>query len=168
MANTYIPIAKSVLAADAAYSEITGIPSTYTDLLLLISGRDTDTNLYGDLQIKPNNLSTNQSNTILYGNGASAASTRDSIFGTYAYHSNTSGSNTANTFGSIEVYIPNYAGSTYKVISISGNMETNATTSFIASVASLWSNTSAITSIRIVPFSGNLKSGTRFDLYGIS
>jgi hypothetical protein len=79
---------------------------------------------------------------------------------------------TANTFGNQELYIPNYAGSTVKQTSNFGVAETNATSLGSAyafgAVASLFNSTAAITSVTIIPVTGNWVSGSSFYLYGIS
>ncbi len=55
----------------------------------------------------------------------------------------------ASTFASTEVYIPNYAGSTNKSYAVDQVQETNGTTAYMNLLAGLWSNTAAITSIKI-------------------
>jgi hypothetical protein len=75
---------------------------------------------------------------------------------------------TASTFGSIKVYIPNYAGANNKSFSVDGVTETNAAASDAILTAGLWSQTTAINQL-------TFKSGSATDfnqhstatLYGI-
>lgn len=174
MANTYVAIAKTVLTGTQATITFSSIPSTYTDLVLLISGRGdgtSDSGLQPDIKFN-NSATSDYSRTRLegYANaGASAAasdnSTGSSAFGGIALP-NAGASSTSNTFGSIEIYIPNYAGSTNKIASITAVREVNATTWYnVRAIAGLRSNTAAVTEINIT--GSSFVSGSRFDLYGI-
>jgi hypothetical protein len=81
----------------------------------------------------------------------------------------TGASATASTFGSAQTYIPNYAGSTAKSGSSEGVSENNATTAVATMDAVLWSLTNAITSIKLLPFTGtNFVQYSTATLYGIS
>jgi hypothetical protein len=76
---------------------------------------------------------------------------------------------TANTFGSAQIYIPNYTSSVAKSVSLDGSTENNNTTSYNSIVAGLWNNTAAITSITFTDQnSGNFVVGTMFSLYKIT
>jgi hypothetical protein len=57
---------------------------------------------------------------------------------------------TASTFSNDAIYIPNYSGSTNKSVSIDTVTENNATAAHQTITASVWANTAAITSIKIV------------------
>jgi hypothetical protein len=76
---------------------------------------------------------------------------------------------TSNTFSSTQVYIPNYAGSTNKSVSIDHVTENNATNAYFSGiVAGLWSNTAAITSVKILDQDGgSLVAGSTASIYGI-
>jgi hypothetical protein len=77
---------------------------------------------------------------------------------------------TANTFGNIQAYIPNYAGSNNKSLSCDGVTETNATSGtnrLLSLSASLWANSAAITSINLTPQAGNFVQYSTATLYGI-
>ena len=79
------------------------------------------------------------------------------------------GTATANTFGNMEIYIPNYAGSSNKSVSVNQVGEDNAATAYATLLAGLWSNTAAITSIKLTPFSGGasfVQYSTAY-LYGV-
>lgn len=168
MANTYVKIATvTVPGAGAASMDFTSIPSTYTDLCLKVSARsDTSGASNGQfLTLKLNNLTTNFTWRYLYGSGSAAGSGSGSN-GTIAYIDPSS--YTASTFGNAEVYLPNYAGSTNKSISIDSVNENNATAAEMALWASLWSNSAVINQVTLVPFAGNFVQYSTATLYGIS
>jgi len=75
---------------------------------------------------------------------------------------------TASTFGNCQAYIPNYTSSAYKSISAEGVAEGNTTAMLSAIDAGLWSDTSAITSIKLFVPSFNLLQYSTASLYGIS
>jgi hypothetical protein len=167
---TYVAIAKTVLSADQTDVTFSAIPSTYTDLLLVISARSSDTGNVDRLKITVNASATNYSNNYVYANGTTATAGTLSGGNTYIQMWGiTANGATANSFGNAEVYLPNYTGSTNKVLSVTGAAENNSATAYYEGItAGLWSNTSAITSITLDPVVGaDFKSGSRFDLYGI-
>ena len=168
MATTCKLIAKVTLGSDAANIEFTSIPGTYTDLLLSVSLRSNRASVNrDDCKMEFNGSSANLSSRVLIGNGSSASSSSDAsvLYGPPA----TGSTATASTFGNGYAYIPNYAGSTNKSVSVEGTTESNETTTLIYAVAGLWSNTAAITSIKLLPYSGtNFVTGSSAFLYGIT
>jgi hypothetical protein len=153
----------TVGAGGAASIDFTSIPQTYTDLVVKVSVRQT-TGSFPTLFFYFNGLTTNRSFRSLYGTGSSAISSN----GTDAIAGLTTGSSeTANTFGSFDIYIPNYAGSTNKSASADGVSENNATTSYQFLVANLWSSTAAITSLTLLT-GGTLAQHSSASLYGIT
>ena len=163
MANTYTLIASSTVGSGGAASiDFSSIPSTYTDIVLKASLRTTCTDPDDYLNIKPNNSTANLTFRYLRGTGsavASATTERPAVDGSGA---------TASTFGNLEIYIPNYAGSTYKSFSIDTVTENNATAALTTLNAHLWSDTSAIN--RIVLASGQSFNFVQYStayLYGI-
>ena len=161
---TYNLIATTTVGAGGASSiDFTGIPQTYTDLKVVLSVRSSDGS--GSLRVQPNGLTTNLSSRRLEGSGSGASSATDgSIIFIYAV---TISSYTASVFSNIEIYIPNYAGSTYKSVSADGVMENNATEAYQNLVAGLWSNTAAITSLTLAKSSGTFVQYSSASLYGI-
>lgn len=164
MANTYRLIQTITVGSGGAASiEFGSIPQTYTDLKVLLSVRSSDGS--GTLRVQPNGLTTNLSSRRLEGSGSTATSATDgSVIAIYAV---TLSSYTASVFSNIEIYIPNYAGSTNKSVSADGVMENNATESYQNLVAGLWSNTSAITSLTLAKSTGNFVQFSSASLYGI-
>ena len=166
MPITYEAIATvTVGSGGAADIQFTSIPGTYTDLLLKLSGRTTASGVGNFIDAAFNGSTSNFSYRLLEGNGSSALSTN----GTSSLISSATGSTaTSNTFGNSEIYIANYNSSNYKSISSENMGETNATTAYIDIVASLWSNTAAITSITLTPSGGNnFVQYSTATLYGI-
>jgi hypothetical protein len=167
MATTFTKIASvSVGVLGAATIDFTSIPSTYTDLCLKISARGSTTiglsgHFYG---ITLNNTSANRSQRFLQGDGSGTASGSSSSFTSYMNPSDW----TSNTFANNEIYIPNYAGSTNKSMSLDVVTENNATASFAAFYAQLWSDTSAINRITLTANAGTFVQYSTAVLYGIN
>ena len=167
MPNTYTLIASSTLASNQASIDFSSIPSTYTDLVVLISARSIRATYSDDsIAVKFNNNSTSYSSKHLEGNGASASSYSGGTTNVSIYVP-ADGAATANTFSNNIIYIPNYAGSTNKSFSIEDLMETNATTAYMSLIAGLWSNTAAINQITLTGVFANLKTNSTAYLYGI-
>jgi hypothetical protein len=164
MANTYEIIDKVTLTSTQASITFSSIPGTYTDLLVKLSARtDWSNGINADgILIRPNSSSTNMTARRLTGSGSTADS--DTNIGPIT---TANASSTSNTFGNSEIYIPNYAGSTNKSMSIDGVSESNTTTTYLGLFANLWSNTSVISSLQILGQNGSFVSGSSFYLYGI-
>ena len=163
---TQIGTAQVAGSGGAANLTFSSIPGTYTDLVIFISGRFSSG--AGFNLIDFNGLSTaNFSNRILEGTGSSVISF---VAGNTNYAGALDGSgDTANTFSNQQIYIPNYAGSTFKSISFEAVMETNGTTAYIDAGALLWSNTAAITSIKLATHTAaNYAQHSSAYLYGVS
>ena len=166
MANTYTLIEAKTLASAVASVSFTSIPSTYTDLQLLVSARGTTTFANGGYVylFYPNGATTNLTSRYILGSGSAASSVTDTAPFIYM----TPSDYTASTFGSDAIYIPNYAGATYKSFSIESLNENNATAANINLVAGLWSQTTAISSITLTTASANFAVNSTFYLYGIN
>jgi hypothetical protein len=168
-ATTMRLIAKQTLGSDTASVTFSDIPSTYTDLYLVYSARSAISDTYDDLKIRFNGSTTGYSCRILYGYNTTPASASFAEILGMMVSGNTA---TSNTFGSGEIYIPNYASTTVnKSVSLTSCSENNSSTMvFLYAAAGLWSNTAAITSLTIDDYSGgsNIKSGSSFFLYGIT
>ena len=158
MPQTYTPIATyTVPSAQASYT-FTSIPSTYTDLILIVDG-----SLSGASVVKVQlngDTATNYSYTYVYGSGSATGSGRVSseAFGTLGYSSTS-----AERFTDIAHFM-NYSNTTtYKTIIDRGNTTSTQT---VATV-NLWRSTAAINSIKVFPNTTNLATGTTLTLYGI-
>jgi hypothetical protein len=164
MANTYTLIASNTVGSGGVASvTFSSIPATYTDLVVKISGRNTSSGDWFNLNF--NGSTANFTGKQLFGTGGAAYS-YSKTDGTEAYVNNNS-STTASTFSNSEIYIPNYAGSTNKSFSIDSVTENNGATAYAVLYAGLWSQTAAITSLTFAPNSNTLAQYSSFYLYGI-
>jgi len=154
-------------AGGAANIDFTSIPQTYTDLLLVVSGRSTAAVVAANISMTFNGSATGYSTKNIWGNGAAAQNDNSSTTFLYASVAASGASATASVFGNSSFYIPNYAGSTNKSVSMDLVTENNATTAYDGFVAGLWSNTAAITQITMVLNTGNFAQYSSASLYGI-
>lgn len=155
-------------AGGSASIDFTSIPSTYTDLVLKYSIRTARTGDPGDeIFITFNGSATGYSSRAIIGYGNSTSS---SVGGSTQINRDwaATANATASTFGNQELYIPNYAGSNSKSVSIDSVTENNAVWAYAALTAGLWSNSAAITSIKLVPEVGpTILEFSSATLYGI-
>jgi len=162
---TYTLIEHRELTSSQASITLSSIPSTFTDLYLVISARSAGGTNW-QIRIEPNSSTSNLTTRRLWGNGASAFSDTSSTE-VWAGDINDT-STTANTFSSHSIYIPNYTSSNHKSFSNEGVTENNATTARQSIIAGLWQNTAAISSLRFTMFGDSFGSGTSLTLYGIT
>ena len=144
--------------------DFTSIPATYTDLCLKVSARSSVSSTMAYFDLKFNTSIVGWSGRFLYGTGSAAGSASQAYFGGAMPGANA----TASTFGNAEIYIPNYASSNYKSVSIDAVAENNATLAEEDFNAQLWSNTAAINAITLFPEnSANFVTYSSASLYGI-
>jgi len=173
MANTYVKIASATVGSGGTSSvSFTSIPQTYTDLQMLVSFRtNAPSESWGGADVRFNGVGSGYSGRYIRlagGTGAdsgsySAASTLNVLYGN-------GNSSVANSFGSGQIYIPNYANNQNKSISMEQVNEDNQTVVYSNIWAALWSNTAAITSIEFTPSLGGaslFRQHSTFTLYGI-
>lgn len=175
MPVTYKKIASvTVGSGGAANIEFTNIPATYTDLVVKLSARNSTTsNGESYVKVEFNSVTSNYSRRNLYRSGSSVFSDNASAEAAWFYIFIVGGGSTASTFSNTEIYIPNYAGSNQKNISVDTVSENNATASAQGFFSMLNSSTAAITSLKITGHDGskvdsNLVQYTTATLYGVS
>jgi hypothetical protein len=156
-------IETKTLGTAAAAIEFTSIPQDGTDLVAVVSARSSSTG--NTINITFNGDTTGYSNRALQGSGSAASSFAN--FNRYAALV-TASNETISTFSNNTIYIPNYTGTSNKSYSTDGVSENNATESYMALIAGLWSNTAAITSLLLSPLSGNFDAGSTVSLYKIT
>lgn len=158
MPATYEPIATTTLSSNAASTTFTSIPSTYTDLIIIVQGYMTaDENVY--LQFNSDTAS-NYSNTTLGGDASSAFSNRTSNQSKLLV----GGLFTSSTGQAIH-HVFNYANTTTNKTVLT---RSDTAGNIVQARVGLWRSTSAITSILIgADSSSNFISGATFTLYGI-
>lgn len=168
MAVTYKLIETVTVGSGGAASiEFTSIPQTYTDLQLVVSGRSTGAVVAANISMTFNGSATGYSTRNVWGNGSVVQNDSSSTSFIYGSVAVSGASATASVFGNSSFYIPNYAGSTNKSVSMDFVTENNATTAYNVLVAGFWSNTAAITQITMVLNSGNFAQYSSASLYGI-
>lgn len=164
--NTYEAIATQTLGSAAASITFSSIPSTYTDLVLVIGslGMNSDGSA-GRLRFN-GDTGSNYSNTVITGNGSAASSSRESGTSSIRIYGAVIGP-TANTNNdNVIVHIQNYANTTTnKTVLVRSNLPARET---IAGVG-MWRNTAAINSVTVVSYNGTdlFVTGSTFSLYGI-
>lgn len=165
MALTYTAIATvSAGSGGAANIEFTNIPGTYRDLIVLLSYRTTVTGPT-DGKISFNSSTANFSWTSLYSTGSAAVSGNNTVNNALGQVQGTGA--TANSFASVQLYIPNYGQSINKSFSVEYATANDGTVAYTGFVAGRWSNTATITSLAISLDSGNLAQYSTATLYGI-
>ena len=161
MPATYEPIATTTLSSTVSSITISSIPSTYTDLrlVLVLLG-------VGAVRIQPNSdAGARFSTRVLLGNGSTASSTENpsTSFGINLAEI-VSPSSTVPTLYTADIF--SYAGSTFKTILATGNGDRNGSGS-VGNLVGLWRDTTAISSIKIDSNGNDYYSGTIVTLYGI-
>jgi hypothetical protein len=163
MPSTYEPIATNTLGSAVSTYQFTSIPSTYTDLVVVMQPALSVSNnaIYLDFN---NDTATNYSFTVLSGNGSAVTTSRGSSAGLGSvandllYPSSTLGNTT------IIMNIQNYANTTTnKTYLVRGNQADSGSQELIG----LWRNTAAINAIKFYSAGSNFSIGSTFTLYGI-
>ena len=159
--NTYVALATVTPSAVSSFVVMSSIPSTYTDLILVGQYPKSAANS-ARITFNSDSSSGLYSQTILYGNGTSALSNRETGVN-YFYLMDYVSASTSNPNMSI-VHIMNYANTTtYKtVLDRSGVADAGTVAS-----AGLWRNNAAINRIDISTGGGTFSTGTTFTLYGV-
>ena len=98
----------------------------------------------------------------LGGNGSSIFNTSGNVYGFMNPSDFTS-----SVFSAGEFYIPNYTLANNKSYFSDSANETNATGANMVLYAGLWSDTAAVTSIKLVPYSGSFVQYSEATLFGI-
>ena len=173
MPATYEPIATSTLGSAAATISFTSIPSTYTDLVIVVYANSTASNhLYARWGNGSYDSGTNYSNVGLYTRettndfgcerNANVTYARLNPF-TYGVPA------AASTFGTTLVHLQNYSNTTTFKTAISRTAGLGAGEYAGTEVAAfLWRSTSAINQIQFTTASGsNFIIGTTITIYGI-
>lgn len=172
MPTTMKLIAKAALTSSAALIDFDNIPGTYTDLIVYVSGRCDDATgsfAFDNAYIRFNNSTSSFSMRMLRDVDVNLSSS-NSATGWIGDAPNSYA--TANTFGSLRVYIPNYTAATNKVYTVDAVSEsTTAVGNDISNsvMSGVWANTATITRVGFsVGSPDNWVSGSSAYLYGIT
>jgi hypothetical protein len=152
-------------AGGASSIEFTSIPQTGQDLVLLLSARSSRQNANTNLRLGLNGSSSNFARCILRGNGSGIAITydTDNIIGYF-----NGDASVTNSFGNTEITIANYTGSTNKSIMTNSVAEDQSSSASMMVNAIRWANTSAVTSITLIPDTYDFERYSTASLYIIS
>lgn len=163
MPATYDVIEARTLGSNQSSVTFSSIPSTYTDIKMIVNGIYTFNDTAFQLRFNGDSGS-NYSNTIIGGNGSSAFSARNTnnIWIECGWYQASGGTNATSI-----IDVLNYANTTtFKTLL---NRKGITSTSLDANVG-MWRSTSAINSIAMsfgAYGSPNFATGTTFTLYGI-
>jgi hypothetical protein len=151
--------------------EFTSIPQTFTDVVLQVSGRSSTGSTRADIFLTINgDTGSNYSIRRLIGfDSGSVQSYAESGTPTQTNLISITGNGaTADTFGNLGFYFPNYTSTTTKSFSVDNTAENNSTSAYIMGIfAGRYTTSSAITSIKIEPQSSNFMTGSILSLYGV-
>ena len=167
MANTFELIASSTAGSGGATDfTFTTIQANWTDLCVVLSSR-TATGGAADVLIQLNS-DTTAGNYVQRQIQGAGSGTPGSGSGQNQSATSSGSSDTASTFASSNIYIPNAFGSNYKSYSIDSVTENNATTAYATLRAGIWNNTAAITTIKLIHNGGaNFAQYSTAYLYGV-
>lgn len=168
MPRTYEPIASQTLNADASFIEFTSIAATWTDLVLVVTGRTSRTATTDEaVMVRFNgDTASNYSLTNLIANGTTVLSQRAS-------------SQTGAEWGVLNTSISSNTTPSMAILTVMSYANTNVNKTVlgvsardqgygVARYVGLWRSTSAITTVRVYPALGpDFKSGATASLYGI-
>lgn len=160
----------TVGSGGAANVEFTSISSTYTHLQVRLLARSTRTGNNTDYMNVTVNSDTGANYTYHYlqGDGSSAvAGAATSI--NQAYSSYIASADTGTSIFGVNILdLLDYANTNkYKTFRFLGGCDRNGTDGKVAMMSSVWMSTSAITSIKFAPSTGNFAQYSHFALYGI-
>lgn len=167
--STEVAIATTTLSTSSATITFNSIPSTYTDLKLVLCTTGLSESEYVYLQYNGDGYpSQNFSSVHLYGGGASAGSFRwTNAYGIYAHGIGAIGT-TPNVLITADIFY--YQSSNYKSCLISYSTDNNGS-GYVGRAAGLWRSTSAINSVNVRTSStagtSYFNVGTTATLYGI-
>lgn len=168
-------LASTTLSSAQSSIEFTSISGSYKHLWILATLRGTENNTTGALRLN-SDTGTNYAQVQNYtyitapGTGASRYTT-----GSQSQFRNNSGhvedtTRSANLFGQIEIYIFNYAGTSYKKSVVTKNVHAlDGSQTSMSDTYGIYNSASAITTVTIKGDSGsNLNAGSSAYLYGIA
>jgi hypothetical protein len=170
MALQLFKIADYTVESPVGSFTFSSIPSGYTDLVVKMSTRsaaNVNGSAYG-MGMTINGVGTNRTWQRLEGYDGTIVnsdSNTNDMMGVIQGNATT-----ASTFNNLEIYFPNYSGSTNKSFSVDGVNENNSSTgNDLYLFAGLWSQTAAITSLGFYDRNGSsgFIANSTFTLYGI-
>jgi len=163
--NTYEPIATTTLTSAVSEVSLSSIPSTYTDIIVVVTATTTADNADIQMYFNSDNTSGLYSKTQLEGTGSTAVSGRTSGANFIGLTSNLGVDDTNPSI--IILQFNNYSNTTTFKTVLSRETMWHSGASGTALRVGLWRNTAAISSITLKVNGSTWKSGSTFTLYGI-
>ena len=156
--STYTPISTTTLSGGTSYT-FNSIPSTYTDLVLILSVATASGSSNLAMQFNADTGS-NYSFTRIYGSGSTYPSSRaNSVPDNYIGDIGT-------TISTNIIQIQNYSSTSVSKTALS---RSNDTTTNVQAWVTLWRSTSAINAIKVYATGGQtFANGSTLTLYGIA
>ncbi len=163
------------LGAATASWDVTSIPSSYDHLLIKASTRvdAAGYTIYNKLNFNAD-TGNNYSMTVMYALSSGVASARaakgaeDYVGYIYSPRNDT----LADTYGCIDIWIPNYANTANFKQVLASSTGPNASTTdsqwVLAQCAGLWHATAAINQVTLAGFGANFHQYSTFTLYGVT
>lgn len=166
--TSYESIATVSLSGTQSTITFSSIPSTYTHLQLRFFARNSRAANQDIYYIRFNSdTGTNYSDHEIYGDGATSFAGNTTTTSAIILTNSAAGNTAANVFGSFVVDIFDYKNTNkYKTTRSLGGFDANGT-GYTGFSGGNWRDTSAISTITIVPNVGSFVQYSHFALYGI-
>lgn len=166
--NTYVALDKKTVTSAVGSVVFSSIPSTYTDLKLVVCARGTTSAYIAPaIAFNTDTSSTNYSWTALFGDGASGISYRVANQNVISGEQVPRSTDSAGMFGYVSFDIQNYSNTTtYKTVLVRNSSQ--GANGVVYAGVGLWRGTpAAINAITVTSGTPNFEVGTTFSLYGI-
>jgi hypothetical protein len=160
--STEVAIATTTLGTAASTVEFSSIPTTYTDLRLVLLPLATSGGVIPGIRLNPA-VSSTYSGTRLIGDGSTASSTRETGQNYLEIRSEPVNTTTPIL---IEIDIFSYTASINKTVLIKNSADLNGSGT-VTAIVGLIQNTAAINVVRFILPGDTFKAGTTATLYGI-
>jgi chitodextrinase len=170
MANTYTKISTTTVGAGGASSIVfSNIPATYTDLVVRLSVRSTGSQVYGEgtllMSINGDTTAANYTYRQIWGTGSGSGGNAGN---NYFAGITQGGGMTAGIFAATDLHIADYNNANILKNYLSdGAEEAAATNSIMNMLATIWYNSSPITSLTLRDATNNFAEHTVVTLYGV-
>lgn len=142
--------------------DFTSIPQTFTDLFIVMSARTVN---QGNVRLNLNSSASSFSSRVVYSFATNAPLSYTDTVGTSraTFSSDTPSTN----FGAMQFHLPNYRSGVSKPFSVDG-FAASFNGGYIQLIGGVWANNAAITSLSLLPPSGDtfIQNTTAY-LYGV-
>lgn len=160
-------IQSTILSSSASQITIT-IPAGYNHLTGVFSVRQDSTSGGAFCLMRLNGDSgNNYTFQSFYGHATTATTSNSGATSSVNIGVTPGPADTANYFGDGQFAIGNIASSVFKPISSYWQCATSVTNAYAGTGGGLWLSTAAVTSVTLLPSSGNLVAGSSMSIYGL-